>query len=185
MLATNPNICFAGVWARRPEAAAGLAAKHGTTAFDSIDALLDSCDAVAFCVPPDVQSEIAAKAAAAGKHLLLEKPIADRVATAERLVEAINQAGVRSMVLLTWRYAEPVRSFLAEARAQAPFGGRAVFISGGLLGEPFATALVKAPGVGVVVMCGHGVGCSPAPAGSARDIIRRVSWTREAIPSLL
>jgi predicted dehydrogenase len=43
------------------------------------------------------------------------------------------------MVLLTWRYAEPVRSFLAEARAQAPFGGRAVFISGGLLGGPFAT----------------------------------------------
>jgi predicted dehydrogenase len=139
MLATNPNTCLAGVWARRPEAAAGLAARHATVAFDSIDALFDACEAVAFCVPPGVQSQLAAKAAAAGKHLLLEKPIADRLAAAERLVEAINLSGVGSMVLLTWRYAEPVRSFLVEARAQRPFAGRALFVSGGLLGGPFAT----------------------------------------------
>jgi predicted dehydrogenase len=139
MLAGNPNTSLAGVWARRPEAAADLAAKHGTKAFDSIDALFDSCEAVAFSVPPGVQGEIAARAATAGKHLLLEKPIADRVATAERLVEAINRAGVRSMVLLTWRYAAAVRSFLADARAQVPFAGRALFVSGGSLGGIFAT----------------------------------------------
>src|SRR5262245_62639780 len=92
MLATNPNTDLAGVWARRPEAAADLAAKHGAKAFDSIDALFDSCEAVAFCVPPDVQAELAARAAAAGKHLLLEKPIAGQLAAAERLVEAIDDA---------------------------------------------------------------------------------------------
>ncbi|HKA03271.1 MAG TPA: Gfo/Idh/MocA family oxidoreductase, partial [Acidimicrobiales bacterium] len=79
MLATNPNTRLAGVWARRPEAAAALAAKHGTEAFESIDGLFDSCEAVAFSVPPDVQGDLAVRAATAGKHLLLEKPIADRV----------------------------------------------------------------------------------------------------------
>jgi predicted dehydrogenase len=139
MLASNPNTRLAGVWARRAEAAAALAAANGTKAYESIDALFDACEAVAFSVPPDVQAEVATRAALARKHLLLEKPIADRVATAERLVGTVERAGVRSMLLLTWRYSEPVRSFLAGARAQAPFAGRAHFISGGLLGGPFAT----------------------------------------------
>jgi len=139
MLATNPNTRLSGVWARRPEAAAELADAHATTAFSSLDALFDSCEAVAFAVPPDVQARIAVGAAAAGKHLLLEKPIADRVRTAERLVDAIDEAGVRSMVLLTWRYAAAVRSFLAQTAAWRPFAGRARFVSGGLLGGHFAT----------------------------------------------
>ena len=139
MLATNPNTRLTGVWARRPEAAAQLARTHATTACESIEALFDSCEAVAFAVPPDVQARIAVEAAAAGKHLLLEKPIADRVATAERLVEGIDAAGVRSMVLLTWRYAAAVRSFLGQTPACRPFAGRARFVSGGLLGGHFAT----------------------------------------------
>jgi predicted dehydrogenase len=139
MLATSAHTSLAGVWARRPDAAADLAAEYGTKAFDSLDALFDSCEAVAFSVPPAVQAELATKAAAAGKHLLLEKPIADGLDAAERLVEAIDEAGVRSMVVLTWRYTPVVRSFLADAVSLAPFAGRALFVSGGMLGGHFAT----------------------------------------------
>jgi predicted dehydrogenase len=139
MLAASPHTSLAGVWARRPDAAADLAAEYGVKAFDSLDGLFDSCDAVAFTVPPAVQAEVATKAAAAGKHLLLEKPIADRLAPAERLVEAIDDAGVRSMVVFTWRYTPVVRSFLADAGGLAPFAGRALFVSGGMLGGHFAT----------------------------------------------
>ena len=139
MLAASAHTSLAGVWARRPEAAADLAAEYGVKAFDSLAALFDSCEAVAFSVPPAAQAEVAITAAAAGKHLLLEKPIADRLATAERLVEAIDDAGVRSMVVFTWRYTPVVRSFLADAGGLAPFAGRALFVSGGMLGGHFAT----------------------------------------------
>src|SRR5262249_2367150 len=123
MLATSALTSLSGVWARRPEAAVDLAAEYGVKAFDSLDALVDSAEAVAFLVPPAVQADVATKAAAAGKHLLLEKPIADRLAAAERLVAAIDEAGVRSMVVLTWRYTPVVRSFLADAVSQEPFAG--------------------------------------------------------------
>lgn len=139
MLAAGPHTELVGVWARRPEAAAALAAAHGTRAFDTPAALYDACDAVAFCVPPDVQSTMALDAARAGKALLLEKPIALDLASAERLADAVREAGVPSLVLFTARYAAPVRTFLAEVAGREIVGGRAHFLSGAFLGGPFAT----------------------------------------------
>ena len=139
VLANSPHTRLAGVWARRPDAAADLAAKHGTTAFESLDALFDACEAVACCVPPDVQADVAVRAARAGKHLLLEKPIAGDLEGATRLADAIGEAGVGSMVVLSWRYAAAVRAFVDDARALTPFGGRGTFVSGALLGGVFAT----------------------------------------------
>ncbi|HYD09206.1 MAG TPA: Gfo/Idh/MocA family oxidoreductase, partial [Acidimicrobiales bacterium] len=82
VLAHSPTTELVGVWARRPEAAAEVATRNGAVAYDDVDALIDACDAVAFAVPPDVQAAIAVRAARAGKHLLLEKPIAMGVAEA-------------------------------------------------------------------------------------------------------
>ncbi|MEV4899544.1 Gfo/Idh/MocA family oxidoreductase, partial [Nonomuraea sp. NPDC055795] len=59
MLAQSPEIEFAGVWARRPEAAARL----GAPVFERIEDLFDACEAVCFCVPPAVQAELGVKAA--------------------------------------------------------------------------------------------------------------------------
>ena len=139
VLAGSPHTRLAGVWARRPEAATELANRHGTAAFDSIEQLFDVCEAVAFAVPPDVQADLARRAARAGKHVLLEKPIAGDLSSAEQLAGAIGDAGVGSMVVLSWRYAEVVRAFVDEARGFAPFGGRGLFVSGALLGGMFAT----------------------------------------------
>ena len=139
VLAAGPHTRLAGIWARRPDAAAELADRHGTTAFPAVDALFDACDVVACCVPPDVQAELATQAARAGKHLLLEKPIAGDLQAAERLADAIGEAGVGSMVVLSWRYATPVRAFLDDAHRFPAVGGRGAFISGALLGGIFAT----------------------------------------------
>src|ERR1700755_2505642 len=75
-LASAPGIKFAAVWGRHIEAAARLAAAPGMTADVDFDAFLPDVEAVAFSVPPDVQSGLAVRAAQAGKHMLLEKPIA-------------------------------------------------------------------------------------------------------------
>ena len=140
VLAAGPETRLAGVWARRPEAAEQLAARHGTTATGRLEELFDRCDAVAFAVPPAVQADLAPAAARAGKALLLEKPLADNLPAAERLADAVAEAGVPSMLVLSWRYADTVRAFIDRARAFDAAGGRATFVSGALLGGgPFAT----------------------------------------------
>src|ERR1700754_3575338 len=90
MLARGPHTRLAGVWARRPERAAGL----GAPVFTRIEELFDHCEAVAFSVPPAVQADLAVLAARAGKALLLEKPLADSLDGSRRLAEAVAEAGV-------------------------------------------------------------------------------------------
>ncbi|MDP4511126.1 Gfo/Idh/MocA family protein [Nonomuraea turcica] len=136
MLAKGPHTRLAGVWARRPEAAAEL----GAPVFARVEELFDVCEAVAFCVPPAVQAELGARAARAGKALLLEKPLGDSLEAAQRLADAVAEAGVASQMVLTLRYAAQTRAFLARCGEIQPFGGHAANISGALLGDhPFAT----------------------------------------------
>lgn len=139
MLAGHRRTRLDGVWARRPEAAEALAAEHGTSAAPSFEALLDRVEAVAFAVPPDVQAVLARTAAAAGKALLLEKPIALELDAAQRLVAEVDRAGVATQVVLTWRYSDAVRSFLRAVDGADAIGARGHFVSGALLGGPFAT----------------------------------------------
>ncbi|MFD5103378.1 Gfo/Idh/MocA family protein [Streptomyces albidochromogenes] len=119
-LAAHPGADLAGVWGRRPEAAAALAAAHGTTAYDDVDALFAACDAVAIALPPDVQAPLAARAAAAGCHLLLDKPLATTVAGAREVVDAAARAGVASVVFCTLRFAPGTAEWIA---GQAAAGG--------------------------------------------------------------
>ncbi|GAA0946058.1 Gfo/Idh/MocA family oxidoreductase [Nonomuraea longicatena] len=137
MLAKSPDLEFAGVWARRPEAAAAL----GAPVYERVEELFDACDAVCFCVPPGVQAELAVKAARAGKALLLEKPLADSLEAAERVAAAVAEAGVPSQMILTMRYGRSTRDFLDRCAAIRPFGGHALAVSDVITadGHPFGT----------------------------------------------
>jgi predicted dehydrogenase len=55
-------------------------------------------DAISICMPHWQHVEIAIAAAQAGKHILVEKPMAMNLAEARRMVEAAEQAGVVLMV---------------------------------------------------------------------------------------
>jgi len=98
-------------------------------------------DAVAFAVPPGVQAPIAIRAARAGKHLLLEKPIAISAADADALVDAVEQASVASVVFFTARFQADVRAWLSEVTATGGWaGGCAVWLGSALrAGNPFNT----------------------------------------------
>ncbi len=112
-LASAEGIEFVAVWGRNPCAARALAAEYGATAYADFDAFLAGVDGVAFSLPPDVQAAMAARAAAAGKHLLLEKPIATSAAAGSALVQAVEAAQVASVVFFTLRFQSDVRAWLA------------------------------------------------------------------------
>jgi predicted dehydrogenase len=140
LLASAPDMSLAAVWARRAGAAEELARQHGAAAVDSFDDLLAACDAVAFTVPPDVQAPLAVAAARAGKHLLLEKPVAFTVADADAVAAAVDAAGVATQLMLTYRFTPQVRAFLGEAAGGRVGYVRTTCVGGGALdGSPFAT----------------------------------------------
>jgi predicted dehydrogenase len=140
-LAGAEGVTFTAVWGRSRAAAEALAAEHNVTAYEDIDDFLAAVDAVAFSVPPDVQAAIATRAAAAGKHLLLEKPVALSVAEADALVAAVEESGVSSVVFFTARFEPEVRAWIGEVTAQDGWlGGTAVLLASVLRGSsPFAT----------------------------------------------
>jgi len=140
-LASTDGIEFAAVWGRDPDAAARLAAPYGATAHGDLAEFLDSVDAVAFAVPPDVQAPIATRAARAGKHLLLEKPIAISPADADALADAAASARVASVVFFTARFQADVRAWLATVLAAGGWaGGCGAWLGSALRpGSPFGT----------------------------------------------
>jgi predicted dehydrogenase len=140
-LASTDGIDFAAVWGRNAGAARDLAGRYHATPYHDVSEFIANVDAVAFAVPPDVQPPIAIRAARAGRHLLLEKPIAISTADADALVEAVEQAGIASVVFFTARFQADVRAWLAEVTATAGWaGGCAVWLGSALrAGNPFNT----------------------------------------------
>lgn len=63
-------------------------------AFDSLDALLDACDALCIVVPTPAHAAVALAAIRRGKHLLVEKPITTTLDEADALLAAAREAGV-------------------------------------------------------------------------------------------
>ncbi|MFF8102965.1 Gfo/Idh/MocA family protein [Streptomyces sp. NPDC016640] len=123
------GIEFAGVWGRRPDAAEELARLHGTRAYDDVEALFADVDAVAVALPPAVQAGLAARAARAGCHLLLDKPLAPTVAQGRAVVEAAEAAEVASVVFFTTRFQPGPEAWIAEqAHRGGWFTGRAQWL---------------------------------------------------------
>lgn len=91
-------------------------------------------DAVAICTPNHLHEPIAVAAAEAGKHVLVEKPMATTLIAADRMIDAARRTGVVLMPAHNVRFAPP---FVAAAEAVARgdigevTGVRAAFGHGG------------------------------------------------------
>jgi predicted dehydrogenase len=143
-LAAAPDIELAAVWGRSPDAAAALAGTYGAGAHSGageLGAFLDAVDGVAFAVPPDVQAPIATAAARAGKHLMLEKPLATSVAGTDEVASAVAESGVASVVFFTLMFRADIRAWLAEVTARGGWLGGLTAWFGSSLEEssPFNT----------------------------------------------
>jgi predicted dehydrogenase len=139
-IAATAGAELVGVWGRRPEAVRPIADEHGARAYDDFEALLDDVDAVAFSVPPHVQAPLATRAARAGKHLLLDKPIALSRDDSNALADAVAAAGVASVVFFTSRFVPEVRAWLADVTTTSDWDGATAHWLGNTFGEgsPYA-----------------------------------------------
>ncbi|NYI72549.1 putative dehydrogenase [Naumannella cuiyingiana] len=122
-LAAAPEVDFAGVWGRNPERATALAADLGVRSYPDLDGLLADVDAVAIAVPPDVQAGLAVRAAEAGRHLLLDKPVALSAADARAVADAVERSGVRALVFFTRLFLPEQRAWLDELAATGGWSG--------------------------------------------------------------
>jgi predicted dehydrogenase len=138
VLAAGPQTTLTGVWSRTGAHAEELASTLSVPAAASVDALLDTCDAVAISIAPGAQPHYAVQAARQGKALLLEKPLGADVAGAQEIVDAVGAYGVGALVMLSHRFNSGLDPFLAAAATCEPLGARGAFVSGAFLGGPFA-----------------------------------------------
>lgn len=69
----------------------------------------DDIDIVDICVPHHLHEEVTSAAAEAGKHILLEKPIARTLEEADRIIKATEENDVRFMVAECWWFYPPVK----------------------------------------------------------------------------
>lgn len=67
-------------------------------------------EAVSLCVPHDLHRDVALAALQAGKHVLLEKPLAARLAEAREIVAAARAGPKKMMIEMTHRFFPPVRA---------------------------------------------------------------------------
>jgi UDP-N-acetyl-2-amino-2-deoxyglucuronate dehydrogenase len=105
-IAAIPGARLVAVTDVLPERALEFAGRRGCEAEPSLDALLarDDIDVVSVCVPSGLHSEVGIQVAAAGKHLVVEKPIDVSLAAADRLIDAVDAAGVAMTVISQHRF---------------------------------------------------------------------------------
>ncbi len=95
----SPDVCVAGVADVDEGRAAELAATCGARAFTDYRALLElGPDITVICLPHHLHREAGLAAAAAGIHILMEKPLAHTLEDAHAIVDGCRQHGVRLAV---------------------------------------------------------------------------------------
>ncbi|GAA3727604.1 Gfo/Idh/MocA family protein [Salinactinospora qingdaonensis] len=141
-LAQHHEVTFVGVWGRDSAKTGALAERYGVGAYDDVDALIADVDVVAIALPPDVQAELALRAAAAGRHLLLDKPLALSPLAAERIVAEVERRQVASVIFFTNRFCDNVETLLTEATHEGNWDGAQATMFASIFhpGNPFGVS---------------------------------------------
>ncbi len=105
-----------GLWGKTPGRVEDVAARYHIRPFSRLSDMLAEVDAVSIAVQPRAQREIAVAAAQAGKHLLLEKPLALTVEDARAIEAAVKQAGVASLVFFIRRFVPEIAAAIEAGR---------------------------------------------------------------------
>lgn len=101
-----------GVADRNAGAAAGFAASYGVLAYGDMDEMLadPDIDIVCICTPSGTHAQLAIKCAEAGKHIIVEKPMAVTLAECDEMIAAAEKNSVIMTVISQLRFTHTVQS---------------------------------------------------------------------------
>ena len=144
---------MAGAFSRDPENVRRFVDAQGGRAYENLDALLrdDAVEVVAICSPPPEHVPQAVAALRAGKHVLVEKPIAATLDEIDLLEREAEQAGRLCMPCHNYVY-DPVLIRGRELAREGKFGRLASFW---LLYNQAHDASAMAPGITLRRLCIH------------------------------
>jgi predicted dehydrogenase len=114
-IAELPNARLVAVADPTPERARTVAAEFGAEAHTDVGELLarQDVDVVSVCVPSGLHAAIGIRVAAAGKHVVMEKPIEVTLEAADRLIAACKSNGVELTVISQHRWDPGVKELKA------------------------------------------------------------------------
>jgi predicted dehydrogenase len=118
----------------RRELAEAAAERWGAARwYDSVEAALadPEVQVADLCLPHHLHAPVALQAAAAGKHVFVEKPIANTLAEADAMIDACRRAGVLLMVDQTKRYQNRHRKL--KELLDAGYVGAPILVKGAYL----------------------------------------------------
>ena len=121
--------------------AARVAAEHSLSRHSSdYRRLLNEVpvDSVSICIPTFLHAEAVEAAAAAGAHIVLEKPIALTLADADRIIVAAERAGVKLMIAFYRRFDQghlAARDLITSGRLGEPVTWHSAHIGGARKGR--------------------------------------------------
>ena len=124
-----PHVELAGFYDIRQEAAQKLADEFGCHAYASLAEMLNDkrIQAVTIATPSGLHCDTGLPAAAAGKHILCEKPLDVTPEKVQRMLEVCKKNRVHLVPVFQTRFARPVQ-LLRQAVQQGRFG-RMLFAS--------------------------------------------------------
>jgi predicted dehydrogenase len=138
--AAHPGAALTAVAEPQPERGRAVARRVGAAYYaDYRDMLAGPVDAVVVAVPHALHRACVVDAAAAGRHILLEKPIATTIDDAHAILDAVERAGVRLMMGYVHRFRPETmaaRALIAEGRLGRPATALDRFMSGGMADTP-------------------------------------------------
>ncbi|WBU36938.1 Gfo/Idh/MocA family protein [Homoserinibacter sp. YIM 151385] len=110
------------VMSSRPERSAALADRWGVDSADSLEALLElDVDVVHVCSPNQTHAPVALAALRAGKHVVVEKPVATSAADAAEIARVAEETGLTATVPFVYRF-HPIIRELRARRIRGDFG---------------------------------------------------------------
>ena len=98
------GVTIAGVLDVNDANARSFAARFGSKAIGGLGDVLGDIDMIHLLTPPSVRVEYVREAAAAGKHIFIEKPIAATIGDAQTIVALAKEHGVKLMVNFNHRF---------------------------------------------------------------------------------
>jgi predicted dehydrogenase len=112
VLSDHPDIHLTAVCDVDPDVRAVLAEEvPGADVYADFETMLGEapCDVVNVCTPHSLHAEMSIAAVQAGRHVIVEKPMALTTAASNRMIDAAEEAGVRLYVVKQNRYNTPIK----------------------------------------------------------------------------